>query len=989
MTFNYTSPWTHDVASVGLPDGNQIQYTVTNGLLEAVTYPGVGNVTYQYYPDARPLQSREALLQRVLRNGVEHTYYEYNQSYAYEGEVRKLATKSRLSGAYADYGFSYTIGQSATSTAITTPSGVTTTMRGVIRDGRLLLAERADNCTSCSLGGSAQALIYDSSAVPVGSVDFRGKTVTRTVNARGLEESRKEAATSSTDSNGCPVGTTFSATTFTGECPTGSCRSTTPFLGSRHASRFGFDNEYFSCKSTPNLTGSPAMRTTTTQWHATLPVPLEKSVYNAANQRKSLTRMAYDGSTGRLLAKCEIDPTDPLAGTNYDCSSAPANSAKVQRWAYAYCTAADASAPNSTCPLVGLRKTVNGPRDPSEAGMAGGDDVTSYTYYGTADQTNCGMLVGPCHRKGDLWKVTDAMGRTTEFVAYDKAGRVVRSKDGNGTLTDYVYNERGWLKSRTVRHHATGLISPSLDATTSFGHDAAGNITRVTQPDGAYLDYIYDTAYRLTDIVDILGGRIHYTLDAAGNRTGEDTFDTGNSLKRTVARQFDQLNRLKKSLNASNVPTFNSEVFNDGLVNGYDVNGNLVRYVDGLGSQTFRSYDPLNRLVTTVQDYSGTDPETSNATSVYGYDVLDNLTSVTDPDVLTTTYVYDGLNKLVEINSPDTGYSSYGYDKAGNRIRRTDNRGITTNFTYDRLNRLTGISYANSSLNVTYVYDQPDAVTGCLASFPIGRLTRMTDQSGTTTYCYDRRGNVLKRVQAVASSTLTIGRTYTKSDRVLTMTYPSGGVATYTRDAAGRAVGLTWKATATSNPVTVVSSVTYYPFGPPHVLTFGNGRTLSKTYDQDYAIDKIVSSGPGGLVLDFSLDSMGNVQEASDAIAQVTPDRKFVYDKHSRLSKVTDGFGAMVEDYGYNKTGDRVSKQFVGQPAQSYTYLPGTHRLQAVGGVSRVLTPDPWTRWNVSHHRGRRHGKEERIGCCEARRDSPGVVAQGGAGDATGAAVWD
>ena len=57
---------------------------------------------------------------------------------------------------------------------------------------------------------------------------------------------------------------------------------------------------------------------------------------------------------------------------------------------------------------------------------------------------------------------------------------------------------------------------------------------------------------------------------------------------------------------------------------------------------------------------------------------------------------------------------------------------------------------------------------------------------------------------------------------------------------------VTWKSSGITT--TVVSNATYYPFGPLNVLTWGNGRTLTKTYDQDYAIDTVASSinGAGG-----------------------------------------------------------------------------------------------------------------------------------------------
>lgn len=55
-----------------------------------------------------------------------------------------------------------------------------------------------------------------------------------------------------------------------------------------------------------------------------------------------------------------------------------------------------------------------------------------------------------------------------------------------------------------------------------------------------------------------------------------------------------------------------------------------------------------------------------------------------------------------------------------------------------------------------------------------------------------------------------------------------------------------------------MSAASYLPFGPPGSLTFGNGRTLAKTHDQNYWIDA-VNGTPAGLSLDFGTDEVGNI----------------------------------------------------------------------------------------------------------------------------------
>ena len=89
----------------------------------------------------------------------------------------------------------------------------------------------------------------------------------------------------------------------------------------------------------------------------------------------------------------------------------------------AYCEQTDITA--GTCPLLGLVTSVNGPRTDVA-------DTATYTYYPSDDAT-CATAPTTCpHRKGDLWKVTNALGQVTETLAYDGAGRVLSVKDANG-----------------------------------------------------------------------------------------------------------------------------------------------------------------------------------------------------------------------------------------------------------------------------------------------------------------------------------------------------------------------------------------------------------------------------------------------------------------------------------------------------------------------------------------------------------------------------
>jgi RHS repeat-associated protein len=684
----------------------------------------------------------------------------------------------------------------------------------------------------------------------------------------------------------------------------------------------------------------PERRSTETDWHPSLNLPTERRTRDGADTLVARTAFAYNGR-GETVARCSVDPTIAAAST-YICGSLAVAPLGVRQTRTTYCELDPAvnltlpdpiGSPNENlnrgCPVIGLIRRIDGPRTDV-------NDRTTYEYR-LADHSSCASAPTTCpFRRGDLWKVTNALGHVTEYMIRDGAGRVKRQKDANGTIIDLTYHPRGWLATRTVRANATEDVSSVEDATTQIDYDATGNVIRVTQPDTTFLRYWYDDANRLTSISTSntagAGERVVYTLDAAGNRTKEDTFDPSGALKRQLARQYNALSQLRSLVNApyAGQADLDAEAVKKTTFT-YDPNGNQDLSTDPLSTVTDNDYDPLNRLIKTIGD-KGVAAGDINATTKYTYDARDNLRTVVDPKNLTTSYTYDGLNNLTQLVSPDTGTTMYGHDAAGNRLSQTDARGVTSSYSYDALNRLTGITYPDAALNVGFAYDQTNAVTGCTSSFPLGRLTRMTDQSGTTTFCYDRRGNVLRKLQVTAGTQFVADMTFTTADRIATITYPDGGRVRYGRDAQGRITTVYWRPAGVGTETTVVSAATWLPFGPLSSLTFGNGRTLAKGYDQNYWIDT-VNGTPAGLSLDFTTNDVGNI--VGLAVGAAASNRVYGYDDLNRLATVATGTAANVEAFSYDATGNRLSKRVGAAAAVPYAYPTASHRLQSTGGVAR------------------------------------------------------
>jgi RHS repeat-associated protein len=646
---------------------------------------------------------------------------------------------------------------------------------------------------------------------------------------------------------------------------------------------------------------TPNQRTITTTWNTSLRLPLTRVVLDNAGNTVASSAWVYN-AIGQTLAHCEIDPTN-AAATSYQCSNTGNVPAGVRRWTYSYCTSVD----TVQCPLVGLLLTATGPRTDV-------NDTTTYTYF---------MDDNVLHRHGDLSTVTDALGLHITYIGYDGAGRPTTMVDPNGIVSTMTYTPRGWLASQSVGF--------SGEETTNYTYTPYGAVETMTDPDGVVTTYSYDDAHRLTKVTDGQGNYIQYTLDASGNRTAEKIYSSGGTTPvHSLSRQFNTLGQLVKAIDG-----FNHTVFDASASGSYDANGNLVQSSDGLGIQRKNTLDALDRLASTIENYNGSDVSTKNTTTAISRDALDRVTQVTDPSSLVTHYSYDGLDDQTGLQSPDTGSSSDTFDAAGNRLTHTDAKGVVSTRTYDAINRVLTVSYADTTLNVTYQYDVLSSLTGCpsIGSYTKGRLSRVVENAVTTTYCYDDRGNVVQKIQVQGSSTDTTSYGYTSANRLSQITYPSGSVVQYGRNTLGQITSVTATPSGGTGQ-TVASNVTYLPFGPVVGYTLGNGQAVSRNYDANY---RLVDLASPSFNLHFARDVMGNIASLGSAPGVPTPTETYTYDPLYRLTGVLDGQGNVVESYTYNQTGDRLSKTSTGGLATgAYGYQTGTHWLTSIGNAART-----------------------------------------------------
>jgi len=580
---------------------------------------------------------------------------------------------------------------------------------------------------------------------------------------------------------------------------------------------------------------------------------------------------------------------------------------------------------------------VNGPRP-------GNIDITAYAYF--ADTPGLAS-------SGRLQAVTDPVGLVSTFGNYDFYGTARTTTDPNGVVTELVTDARGRTTSRAVKPVAGDPEPP--DYVTGYAFDTRDRLTRMTLPRGNSIAYAYEdgtnrpTQTTRIDAAGLQQERLLATLNDIGGKAREEAqlcnvpavACAAWSTRRSDKSVYDAKNRLSQTLFPVPLPADSTSI-----AYAYDAGGLLASVKDERHTHpnTFYGYDALGRLSTVTQKMPLAGKP--DVITTYGYDIHDNLTTLTDPNGSVTTWVWDDFRRLRSQTSPVTGSTTYTYDEAGNVLTLADANTAVTTRTHDGAGRLLTASSVRTGRPtelVTNTYDDT------VATYGKGRLKSASVSEGgtatsSTTYTWDRRGLPRSETETIRGTVFTISFGNDANGNRTRVTYPSGRVVTYTYDFADRAVS------AVSGGTTYVSSVAYEPFGPERTLAFGNGTTRTTTWNERYQPATLALTGGAvgsAVSYTYGLDPLGNITSLTDN-GNAAYSRTFAYDDLNRLTTATTpvsgtpplwGTGA----YTYDPLGSRTALSF-GTRSATYAYdvVSGkaTSRLASVtegGGVTPVL----------------------------------------------------
>ncbi|RJS15361.1 type IV secretion protein Rhs [Corallococcus sp. H22C18031201] len=329
----------------------------------------------------------------------------------------------------------------------------------------------------------------------------------------------------------------------------------------------------------------------------------------------------------------------------------------------------------------------------------------------------------------DLVALTDAGGRTTEFIR-DALGRMVARRSPGGQVDRYQYDAR----DRLTRH------TNPLGHTTAFTYDKTGKFTRVKDPRGKETLYSYNALGQLTERMDPLGRTEAFGYDLAGrltsfrDRKGQVSGWNYNAAGRLTSRGF-------------GATATSPQAFTNSLSYAYDSVQRLNRVEDSLGPVVTFTYDPLDRLVENV---------TPNGAVGYTYDAANRLTGVSAPGQAPGVYAYDDAGRLTTITQGSRTVA-FTYDASGRRASTTLPGGVTQRYTYDASGTLTRIEYSRGTTvlgDLSYGFDAngdrvstggtfartglPQSVAGAVYD----AASQLTTWKGRT-LTYDANGNLV------------------------------------------------------------------------------------------------------------------------------------------------------------------------------------------------------------------------------------------------------
>ena len=436
---------------------------------------------------------------------------------------------------------------------------------------------------------------------------------------------------------------------------------------------------------------------------------------------------------------------------------------------------------------VGLLKTVKNAENPD-------DRVTTYEYYANRHGFRVTDALGASQSYAynpyrDQTDYINELGQVTEYD-YNQDGNLLaqRQPDGSttryewdhglrtaaydefGQKTTYLYNDpNGDGNLADSNGKLTSVTGPKLNASDLTGHRVSYgyvngtlngvsfiNLDHVTDEgdpnvttDSRTTQYTYDSAGRLTDVIDAALGDTRYTYNGAmGARGLPDSMTLPEGVLTSAILDDYKTTYVYNAAGqmiqqTAHVATGLSLTTNLEYDYGNNNRGLLTKSTDGRGLATSYTYDLLGRTLTQTQpDPDGVGGPLVAPVTKYTYNKVGQpLTSQLwqaggAAALLSTSYVYDQMQRLLRTIQTDGSITSAYYNTLGEAV-----------ISADELGRIT--SHELNLLGQVVETILPDGAVLRTDYSAAGRVAAQYDALGNaTTYVYDKLGRVVRQISA-------------------------------------------------------------------------------------------------------------------------------------------------------------------------------------------------------------------------------------------------
>ena len=360
--------------------------------------------------------------------------------------------------------------------------------------------------------------------------------------------------------------------------------------------------------------------------------------------------------------------------------------------------------------------------------------------------------------------------------------------------------------------------------------------------------------------------------------------------------QYDGLGRLIRQTNPDK--SFTRTVYGPLMKTMFDEEDNRkesahfntpkIMVMDGLG-RTIREVETLaaGKTISTLFEYTALNHQHKDlikkvtfddgTTKTHDYDLMGNITKTVDPDRSETNYTYDTTNRLAEVVDPRGKITVYTHDPVG-RMKTVQEKG-------------------KPETKITYNYDVLDSGYPSATNLK-GRLSSIKYPTGSYYFSYDTIGQVIGERHNLMGVDFDFKRTYDTEGELSTKTLPDGRVMEWSKDAAGRALGLKG----------LIDTITYNKDNTIQSWQGSNGITTSYTYNTRKWPTQVNVGQGKVLTLDYTFDSIGNILALKQKHGENTFTNTYQYDGLYRLTQAKVGTGQETIDYQQNNNHNIVSK---------------------------------------------------------------------------------